>query len=272
MSNTNAATPPLLECRGVKVHFGGVKALDGASCTVERGSITSIIGPNGAGKTTLLNAITGMVPVHEGNITLDGSAMNAAAPHERAMRGVLRTFQNLEVFTNMTVLENVMTGRHRKGGYGVLDAFFKTPRYRREEREATDEAMRALTFVGLADAAHLPAGELAYGSQRLLEMARVIVAEPELLLLDEPAAGLNMRETRELGALIRRMRDELGMTVALVEHDMALVMEISDRVLVLCFGETLANGTPLEIQKNKAVIAAYLGDDDDEEGEHAPVA
>ncbi|UZP69015.1 ABC transporter ATP-binding protein [Desulfovibrio mangrovi] len=255
----------LLQCEGIGVQFGGVKALQGVSCAMEKGHITAIIGPNGAGKTTLLNAVTGMVAMASGSIVLNGVTVDSLPPHVRAGKGILRTFQNLEVFTNMTVLENVMAGRHRKGAYGVLDAFFKTPRYRREERECAEEAMRALDFVGLAEMASLPAGELAYGNQRLLEMARVIVADPELLLLDEPAAGLNMRETQELGRLIRRMRDDLGITVALVEHDMELVMGISDSIYVLCFGELLASGTPLEIQRNPAVIAAYLGDDDEPE-------
>ena len=254
----------MLHCADVGVRFGGVKALDGVSCVLAEGQITSVIGPNGAGKTTLLNAFTGMVPMTSGSISLRGERVDAQPPHVRAGKGILRTFQNLEVFTNMTVLENVMAGRHRKGAYGVLDAFFKTPRYHREERECREAAMRALEFTGIADMAELPAGELAYGNQRLLEMARVIAAEPELLLLDEPAAGLNMRETRELGTLIRRMRDELGITVALVEHDMELVMDVSDMIYVLCFGELLASGTPLEIQRNPAVIAAYLGTDDED--------
>lgn len=254
----------MLHCADVGVRFGGVKALDGVSCVLVEGQITSVIGPNGAGKTTLLNAFTGMVPMTSGSISLRGERVDAQPPHVRAGKGILRTFQNLEVFTNMTVLENVMAGRHRKGAYGVLDAFFKTPRYHREERECREAAMRALEFTGIAEMASLPAGELAYGNQRLLEMARVIAAEPELLLLDEPAAGLNMRETRELGTLIRRMRDELGITVALVEHDMELVMDVSDMIYVLCFGELLASGTPLEIQRNPAVIAAYLGTDDED--------
>ncbi len=254
----------LLQCREVCVRFGGVQALSSVSCTVEKGTITSIIGPNGAGKTTLLNAVTGTVDPASGSILFAGEGLTGLPPHVRAGRGVLRTFQNLEIFTNMTVLENVMAGRHRMGRYGVLDAFFRTPRYRREERATRDAAMHALGFVGLESMALLPAGELAYGNQRLLEMARVIVAAPDLLLLDEPAAGLNMQETRQLGELIRRMRDELGITVALVEHDMELVMDVSDRILVLSFGAVLAEGTPLEIQRNPEVVAAYLGTDDEE--------
>lgn len=253
---------PLLRCEGISVRFGGVQALSDVCCAFGQGKITSIIGPNGAGKTTLLNVVTGMVASGSGSIVLGDTPIDTLPPHQRAVQGVLRTFQNLEIFTNMSVLDNVMAGRHRTGGYGVLDAFFKSPRYRREERECTDKAMQALEFVGLADMAGLPAGDLAYGNQRLLEIARVIGAEPSLLLLDEPAAGLNMRETQQLGVLIRRIRDELGITVALVEHDMELVMDISDHIFVLCFGELLADGTPLEIQKNPAVIAAYLGDDE----------
>jgi branched-chain amino acid transport system ATP-binding protein len=255
---------PLLECRDVGVRFGGVKALDGVDFAAERGAVTAIIGPNGAGKTTLLNAVTGLVPLSSGAIAFQGRDLTALPPHRRGKAGVVRTFQNLEIFTNMTVLENVLTGCHRRLRYSVFDSLLKTPRYFRAEREYTDLAREKLEFVGLADKMHHPAGELPFGNQRLLELARAVAAEPELLLLDEPAAGLNMRETRNLGALIRRVRDELGITICLVEHDMDLVMEISDTISVLSFGRELARGTPLEVQKNPDVIAAYLGGEDED--------
>jgi branched-chain amino acid transport system ATP-binding protein len=178
----------------------------------------------------------------------------------RARSGVVRTFQNLEVFANMTVLENVMTGRHSLVSYGILDGVLRTPRFRAGERACREAALEKLEFVGLADKKDVLAGELPYGSQRLLEMARAVAAEPRLLLLDEPAAGLNTQETKALGGLIARVRDELGITVGLVEHDMDLVMGISDAVTVLNFGAVLTSGTPAQIQADPEVVAAYLGD------------
>jgi len=253
----------LLTCDAVTVRFGGVLALDGVNFKAAKGNVTSIIGPNGAGKTTLLNAITGMVPVTEGAIGFSGGDMTDLPPHRRGQAGVVRTFQNLEVFSNMTVLENVMTGCHRHVNYSVLDCLFKTPRYRREERACEALAMGRLEFVDLADLAQAPSGDLAFGQQRALELARALASDPELLLLDEPAAGLNMKETKALGALIGRIRAELGVTVVLVEHDMDLVMNISDEIMVLNYGKDLAVGTPLEIQKNPEVVRAYLGEDDE---------
>lgn len=258
-----AAMPALLECRDVSVRFGGVLALAEVDFTVARGAIAALIGPNGAGKTTLLNAITGMAPIYGGVIRFAGADITAMPPHQRSKAGVVRTFQNLEIFSNMTVLENVMTGAHRRVKYNLLDAVFKTPRYFRAEKQCVGVAMDCLEFVGLAAARDLPAGELPFGNQRLLELARGIAAAPELLLLDEPAAGLNMKETRQLGALISRIRDERGVTIALVEHDMDLVMSISDEITVLQYGQELAKGTPAAIQRNPKVVAAYLGDDED---------
>lgn len=251
----------VLECSGVMVHFGGVKALNGVNLDVSSKSITAIIGPNGAGKTTLLNAISGLVGTHAGRIVFMGNDITGAPPHRRGRSGVVRTFQNLEIFSNMTVLENVMTGAHRMVRYSVLDSVFKTPRFWSGERSCTDYAMEKLRFVGLEDKAHMPAAELPFGNQRLLELARALAAEPELLLLDEPAAGLNIRETRELGKIIERINREFGITIVLVEHDMDLVMRISHRITVINFGEVIADGTPLEIQKDPAVVMAYLGED-----------
>lgn len=254
------ADPGLLSLAGVTVRFGGVTALGDVDFSIAENTVTALIGPNGAGKTTLLNAVTGMVVPADGQITLDGENLTKAAPFRRARAGVVRTFQNLEIFTNMTVLENVMTGRHKLVKYSVLAGLLKTPGWFAAEKNCADACMQLLDFVGLADAAHLPAGELPYGSQRLLELARAAASEPKVLLLDEPAAGLNNKETRALSNIILRVRDELGVTIGLVEHDMDLVMNISDAVTVLNFGQVIATGTPSEIQKNPEVVTAYLGD------------
>ena len=254
----------ILMCRGLTVRFGGVHALSGVDFSVESGSITALIGPNGAGKTTLLNVVSGLVEADEGTVSFMGRDITSFPPYKRGLAGAVRTFQNLEIFHNMSVLENVMTGCHRRVHYSVIDSLLKTPRYWREEKLCLKYAESNLEFVGLADKKDMPAGELPFGVQRLLELARAVAAEPELLLLDEPAAGLNIRETGNLGKLIRRIRDERGITVVLVEHDMDLVMRISDTVTVLNFGEVIARGRPLEIQKNPGVISAYLGEEDKE--------
>ncbi|BBD10036.1 ABC transporter ATP-binding protein [Desulfovibrio ferrophilus] len=254
---------PLLACEAVTVRFGGVVALDGVNFNAKKGAVTSIIGPNGAGKTTLLNAITGMVQANEGHIGFAGNEITDLPTYKRGQAGVVRTFQNLEVFSNMSVIENVMTGCHRHVKYSVLDCLLKTPRYHREERRCTELAMNKLEFVELAELAQAPSGDLAFGQQRAMELARALASEPELLLLDEPAAGLNMKETKALGKLIGRIRSELGVTVVLVEHDMDLVMGISDEIMVLNYGKDLAVGSPQQVQKNPEVIRAYLGEDDE---------
>ncbi len=258
-------TEIMLSCRGLGVRFGGVVALDDVNFDVPEGSITAIIGPNGAGKTTLFNAFTGLVSPSGGAIHFNGEAIDALAPHQRACAGMVRTFQNLEIFTNMSVLDNVLAGCHRTIGYTFLDALLKTPRYTRQEREHEAHAREALEFVGYDGPLDRPAGDLPFGGQRALELARAIAASPNLILLDEPAAGLNMRETKNLGQLIARMRDDLGLTIALVEHDMDLVMSVSDEIMVLSFGKVLARGTPAEIQQDERVIAAYLGEDDEDD-------
>ena len=263
MTPATDATAPLLDLTGVTVRFGGVHALTEADFAIPAGSVTALIGPNGAGKTTLLNAITGMVAICAGKVVLAGRDITHLAPHDRARAGVVRTFQNLEVFTSMTVLENVMTGRHGLTRYSILASLARTPGFRRAERLCRERALEKLAFVGLADARDIPAGELPYGRQRLLEMARALAAEPKLLLLDEPAAGLNSRETAVLGQCIRDIRDRLHVTVGLVEHDMDLVMNVSDTVTVLHFGHPLASGTPAEVQANPEVVRAYLGEDED---------
>ncbi len=245
---------------GIRLRFGGVTALHGASFSVPRGCLQAIIGPNGAGKTSLFNVITGFYRMEAGEIFLDGTRLSHLPAHRVARAGIARTFQNLELFTNMTVLENALTGAHLLGTYGPLDYFFRTRRFFREERALRRRAEAALEFVGLAAQQELPAGQLPFGAARLLEIARALCAEPKVLLLDEPAAGLNLKETGDLGILIRKVV-ERGVTVLLVEHDMDLVMRISDQVLVLNYGEVIASGTPLEIQQNDAVIAAYLGEE-----------
>ncbi len=254
---------PILACRGLTVRFGGVTALDRVDFEAAPGRITAVIGPNGAGKTTLFNAVTGMVHAAEGRVLMSREDITGLEPHLRGRAGIVRTFQNLEIFTNMSVLENVMTGGHRRVGYGVLDCLLRTPRFRREEARCRDEAMQRLAFVGLEDKAGHPSGDLPFGLQRLLEIARAMAADPDLLLLDEPAAGLNMKETHTLGRLIVRIKEELGVSIVLVEHDMDLVMNISDRITVLNHGQVIAEGQPLEVQRHPEVIRAYLGGDED---------
>jgi len=251
----------LLEVRDVTVRFGGIQALCEAELTARAGDITSVIGPNGAGKTTLLGVISGAVTPVSGSVRLEGGDLTGRPVHERAGAGVVRTFQNLEIFSNMTVLENVLTGAHMGIGYSMLDALLRTPKFRREEKRQRALCLEKLDFVGLADKKDAQAADLPYGEQRLLEMARALACGPKLLLLDEPAAGMNNKETAQLGVIIRRIRDELGIGVVLVEHDMELVMDISDHITVLHFGSVLAEGTPRQIQDNPDVVAAYLGED-----------
>jgi branched-chain amino acid transport system ATP-binding protein len=251
---------PFFQGDGITLRFGGVVALSGVAFRVRENSLQAIIGPNGAGKTSLFNVITGLYRMDAGEIQLDGFRISDLPPHGVARRGIVRTFQNLEIFTNMTVEENVLTGGHLLAKYGPLDFFFRTGRFFRQERALRERAEAELGFVGLASHRSLPAGQLPFGSQRLLEIARALAAQPRILLLDEPAAGLNMKETAALGDLIRRIVDR-GITVVMVEHDMDLVMRISDRILVLNYGEVIASGPPSEIQKDPAVIAAYLGEE-----------
>jgi branched-chain amino acid transport system ATP-binding protein len=249
-----------LRGEGIALHFGGVTALHDVSFAVERGSLFTIIGPNGAGKTSLFNVITGLYRMDTGDIHLDSRRISGLPPHAVARAGIVRTFQNLELFGNMTALENVLTGGHLLTRYRALDWCFRSPRFRREEAALRAKAEAALAFVGLAAQQDASAGALPFGSARLLEIARALCAEPTVLLLDEPAAGLNLRETAVLGDIIRRIV-ERGITAVMVEHDMDLVMRISDHVLVLNYGEVIATGTPAEVQRNPAVIAAYLGEE-----------
>jgi ABC-type branched-subunit amino acid transport system ATPase component len=253
----------VLHARSVSVRFGGVQALADVHFEAARDAITAIIGPNGAGKTTLLNVISGMVQADSGTLLFAGRDITGLPAHERARAGMVRTFQNLEIFSNMTVLENVTLGCHGRLSVPAWHSLMRTPRSRRLEAEIRSEAMQALHFVGMADLAEATAKDLPFGKQRLLELARALAARPRLLLLDEPAAGLNIAETQALAELIRRIRDTYQLSVILVEHDMELVMGISDAILVLCFGETISRGTPAQVQKDPRVVAAYLGGDED---------
>jgi len=250
----------ILKIQDLQKYFGGLRAIDGLSFSVSEGQIKSVIGPNGAGKTTLFNLITGVFPPTRGKFEFAGRALNGMKPHEIARAGISRTFQNVELFPNMSVLENVMLGCHTRTGAGLFRAGLRLPGMRLEEKRTREEAREELRFMGIEEKALLGAKSLPLGEQKLLEIARALAAQPKLLLLDEPAAGLNIRETETLSETILRIR-ERGITVMLVEHDMSLVMGISDDVLVLNYGRRIAEGKPREIQRNPEVIAAYLGEE-----------
>ncbi len=249
----------MLRLSGITKVFGGLTALEDVSFTVGKGTITGIIGPNGAGKTTLFNIVSGIYSRTSGEVRMDGKDITGAPPEKLARLGLVRTFQNVELFGQMTVLENVLVGLHTKSRSGILSCALRLPGQIREEGAVRENGRRWLEFTGLADLAAVKAGSLPFGKGRLLEIARALAPEPRLILMDEPAAGLNSRETIGLAALIRKIR-ESGVTVVLVEHDMELVMDVCDSVIVLNLGRKLAEGTPREIQENPAVIAAYLGE------------
>ena len=249
----------MLRLEGITKVFGGLIALEEVSFSVEDGTITGIIGPNGAGKTTLFNIVSGIYPQNSGNVYLGGKNISRFAPEKLARLGLVRTFQNVELFGQMTVLENVMVGLHTKSKSGILSCAFKLPGHIREEKYIRERGLQWLEFTGMVELAEVKAGNLPFGKGRLLEIARALALEPRIILMDEPAAGLNSHETIGLAALIRRIR-ESGVTVVLVEHDMDLVMDVCDAVVVLNLGRKLAEGTPREIQENTAVITAYLGE------------
>jgi branched-chain amino acid transport system ATP-binding protein len=252
----------LLQTAELRKTFGGLMALVNLTFTVEEGQIKAIIGPNGAGKTTLFNVITGMLPSTEGRVTFKGKGINGSKAHEIAAMGISRTFQTVEIFKNMSVMENVMVGRHSRTRSGILRAGLRLWGVRSEEREILKEATEWLEFVGLNMKANDNAGSLPLGDQKLLEMARALATEPDLLLLDEPASGLNEVETEKVAQLIYQIRDR-GTTVLLVEHDMDLVMKISEEILVLNYGEKIAEGSPEEVKNDQRVIDAYLGEEID---------
>ena len=248
----------ILESLNIRKGFGGVVALDNLTFLIERNTITAIIGPNGAGKTTLLNVVSGMHAPDRGTIYLNRQTISGLKPYEITRSGLARTFQTAQIFGNMTVLENVMVGRHVRTRSGIISSALRLSRMRREEPITCERARFYLDMVGLKEIADRPAASIPIGSQRLLEIARALASEPQILLLDEPAAGLNTQETRQLGALIRTIK-EMGITVVIVEHDMELVMDISDEIIVLNYGKRIAEGKPVEIQTNQEVIDVYLG-------------
>ena len=248
----------LLEVDNLSIAFGGVKAVQNVSFAVDRGLVYSVIGPNGAGKTTLFNLITGVYTPSEGEIRLDGHSIAGAAPHELALRGMARTFQNLQICMNMSALENVMVGAHLQLDRNLVKAMLRFPGMARRDREMQEQARELMRFVGLEAYWTLGASSMPYGALKRLEIARALAAKPQILFLDEPAAGLNSKETAEIDELVRKVADN-AVTVVLVEHDMKMVMNISDRILVLDYGKKLTEGTAREVRENPDVIAAYLG-------------
>jgi branched-chain amino acid transport system ATP-binding protein len=248
----------LLKIDAVSKGFGGLKAVTDLSFSVRAGQIKSVIGPNGAGKTTLFNLITGVLSVAEGRILFDERTITGLSAHAIASLGISRTFQTVELFGNMTVLENVMVGRHARTRSGLFSAGFRLPRMRKEESRIREDSMKMLELGGLLPKAHQPSTSLPLGEQKILEVLRGLAAEPKLILLDEPAAGLNEAETRKMADMIYAIRDR-GVTILLVEHDMSLVMKVSDEIVVINFGQKIAEGSPQIIQNDHQVIEAYLG-------------
>ncbi len=252
---------PLLKATNVVEMFGGLKAVSDFNMYINHGELIGLIGPNGAGKTTAFNLFTGVYQPTSGHIELEGESIVGLAPYQITQRGVARTFQNIRLFSELTVLDNVKIACHQHVKYGLSEAIFRVGRYFSEEEEVTRESMRFLKIFKLDDKADETAKNLPYGAQRRLEIARALAAKPKLLLLDEPAAGMNPQETQELMDMIRWIRDQFSLTILLIEHDMSLVMGICERIYVLEYGQIIAKGTPEEIQKNPEVIRAYLGGD-----------
>lgn len=260
----------MLIIKDISKSFGGLMALRDISLEVKQGEIKALIGPNGAGKTTLLNIISGIFQPDKGEVFFRDAGLVSLSSAKIARMGISRTFQHVELFGNMTVVENIMVGRYPKTKAGFFSSGFRLPYVVREEKEIQHRSEEILEYINLAGRKDETASNLPIGEQRILEIGRALATEPQLVLLDEPAAGLNIKETRDLGEIIRKIRNNLKITIVLVEHDMDLVMRISDSITVLNFGEVIADGTPLEIQKNPEVIVAYLGEEEEiQAGYHA---
>ncbi|HJV47409.1 MAG TPA: ABC transporter ATP-binding protein [Bacillota bacterium] len=254
----------VLEIKNITKRFGGLIAVADVSVSINKGTITAVIGPNGAGKTTFFNMVTGFYVPDEGDVLLDGKSIKGLRPDQISSRGIARTFQNIRLFKEMTALENVMVGMDTRLKAGIFGILRNGRRIKEEEERVRVEAYRLLKFVGIEDIANNEAQSLPYGVQRRLEIARALAASPKIILLDEPAAGMNPRETVELTDFIFRLRDELKLSIVLIEHDMKLVMKLSENIHVLDYGQKIAEGTPEEIRTNKRVIEAYLGKSADE--------